>query len=93
MTNRRVVLGATGTGEALPSLARMLRDTGHEVVLVGGEQSAEQLVLTALAEDAAELVVVGGDEDLSRVDAVRLALGAADITLTAGADLIGKPRV
>lgn len=61
-------------------------------MLVGGEQSAEQLVLTALAEDAAELVVVGDDEDLSRVDAVRRAL-AIEVTLTDGADLLRARRV
>jgi methylmalonyl-CoA mutase C-terminal domain/subunit len=93
MTNRRVVLGAIGTDEALPALARMLRDTGHEVILVGGGQSAEQLVRTTVAEDAGELVVVGEPEDLARVDDVRHALGAEDVALTAGADLIRSPRV
>jgi methylmalonyl-CoA mutase cobalamin-binding subunit len=89
MTNRRVVLGATGTGDTLAGLARMLRDTGHEVILVGGAQSAEQLVLTAVAEDAGELVVVGGPDDLARVADVRRAVGAEDVTLTDGNELIG----
>jgi methylmalonyl-CoA mutase C-terminal domain/subunit len=93
MTNRRVVLGATGDDESLPALARMLRDAGHEVVFIGGQQSAEQLVRTALAEDASELVVAGGDEDLARVDVVRRELGADDVTLTPGAHLVRAPRV
>jgi methylmalonyl-CoA mutase C-terminal domain/subunit len=93
MANRRVVLGAVGDGETLPALARMLRDTGHEVVLVGGQQTAEQLVRSAVAEDASELVVLGEDEELAEVDSVRLALGADDVRLTAGADLLRTPRV
>ncbi len=88
MTNRRVVLGATGPDDALSTLARMLRDSGHEVVLIGGDQSAEQLVRTALAEDAAELVVIAGKQELARVEIVRKALGADDIKLVEGADLI-----
>ena len=61
MTNRRVVVGALGTGEAKPSLGRRLRDAGHEVVFVGGQQSAEQLVRTAVAEDAHRIVVPADD--------------------------------
>jgi methylmalonyl-CoA mutase C-terminal domain/subunit len=93
MANRRVVLGAVGDGETLPALARMLRDAGHEVVLVGGQQTAEQLVRTAVAEDASELVVLGEDDEIADVDAVRLELDADDVTLTAAAELLGKPRV
>ena len=68
MTNRRVVLGAVGAGESLPALARRLRDAGHEIVFVGGDQSAEQLVRTALAEDAYEIVVPA--EDIAAVEAM-----------------------
>lgn len=68
MTSRRVVLGATGAGETLPALARRLRDEGHEVVFVGGRQSPEQLVRTALAEDASELVVPA--DDVAAVEAM-----------------------
>jgi uroporphyrinogen-III synthase len=68
MTNRRVVLGAFGPGEALPALARKLRDAGYEVVFVGGQQSAEQLVRAAVAEDAYEIVVPA--EDVAAVEAM-----------------------
>jgi methylmalonyl-CoA mutase C-terminal domain/subunit len=61
MTNRRVVLGALGSGEALQGVGRRLRDAGHEVVFVGGQQSAEQLVRTAVAEDAHQIVVPADD--------------------------------
>ena len=61
MTNRRVVLGALGAGETLPGLGRRLRDAGAEVVFVGGRQSAEQLVRTAVAEDVDRIVVPADD--------------------------------
>lgn len=92
MTKSRIVLGATGADETLYAVARMLRDAGHEVVFVGGHQSAEQLVRTALAEDASELVAAGDAEDLARVDTVRRELGATDLTLTSAVDLIRAPR-
>ncbi|MCW2799328.1 MAG: hypothetical protein JWQ70_800 [Aeromicrobium sp.] len=79
MTNRRVVLGAISTDEALPALARMLRDAGHEVVLVGGGQSAEQLIRTAIAEDAAEIIVPAGD--VAAVEAKRAELGVDGVTV------------
>ncbi|MDX6276767.1 MAG: hypothetical protein QOJ72_895 [Nocardioidaceae bacterium] len=61
MVKRRVVLGALGPDDALPALGRRLRDAGDEVVFVGGRQSAEQLVRTAVAEDAQQIVVPAPD--------------------------------
>lgn len=90
MTNGRVVLGATGADETLSTLARMLRDAGHEVVFVGEHQSAEQLVRSALAEDAAELVVGGDDADLAGIDEMRRELGAGDVVLTSAAEALGR---
>ncbi len=91
MTNRRIVLGATGAGESLSTLARKLRDSGHEVVFVGGQQSAQQLVRTALAEDAAELIVDGDDGELVRIDDLRRELGAGDIVLSSAAAWLSNP--
>ncbi|WP_310527139.1 cobalamin-dependent protein [Nocardioides sp.] len=35
-----------------PGLARALRDAGHEVIYTGPDQSPEQIVATAIQEDA-----------------------------------------
>lgn len=83
MTVRRLVLGAIGHGAPLAALARQWRDEGHEVVLVGGHQSAEQLVSAALAEDAHELMVLGDERSLAEVDRALRRCGAGDIRLTA----------
>lgn len=82
MAKRRLVLGAIDDGDGLYALAKQLRDTGREVVLVGGNQSAEQLIGTAIAEDAYELVVVTDDESLVRFEAVRKQHGAEHLRLT-----------
>ena len=87
MTKGRIVLGATGEGKALHKLARRLRDDGHEVVLIGGNQSAEQLVRTALAEDASELVVSADPESMALIDVVRRELGADHIVLAPAGDV------
>ena len=55
----RIVLGEPGpagstgpTGTSSGAVARALRDAGHEVVYAGPGQSLEQLVASALQEDA-----------------------------------------
>ena len=51
----RIVIGALGTeGDDGGStvVARALRDAGHEVIYTGVHQSAEQIVETAIQEDA-----------------------------------------
>ena len=50
-------------------------------MLVGGGQSAEQLICAALAEDASELVAGAGD--LAQLESLRQELDAEDILLTA----------
>lgn len=67
MVRDRIVVGSLGTGTYAAELARRLRDEGHEVVLVGGGQSAEQLVRTAVAEDATRIVVDGDDAGVARL--------------------------
>ena len=84
MTVERIVVGAEGDDAAARTLARSLRDAGHEVVLVGGHQSAEQLARTAVAEDATRIVVDGAPEIVARVAAACADLGAGDITVSAG---------
>ncbi len=83
MTRQRTVVGAMGDGENALTVARGLRDEGREVVLVGGDQTAEQLIRTALAEDADELVVCDDDVDLPELESVRLRLGADGLRVTA----------
>lgn len=44
-TRLRIVVGE-------PGLARALRDAGHEVIYTGPDHSPEQIVVTAIQEDA-----------------------------------------
>ncbi|GAA4675593.1 hypothetical protein [Nocardioides nanhaiensis] len=77
---RRRVLLAAG-GEAAGSLARELRDAGHEVVWVDVSLGAEALVRIALQEDVDE-VRVGAQAPSALLAAVRTRLetdGAADV--------------
>ena len=62
----RIVVGITGPGGSehdLSAVARALRDAGHEVVYAGEHQSPEQIVGTAIQEDAdlIALAVLGAD--------------------------------
>lgn len=82
MSRGRVVVGAVGDDDDVRRVARGLRDAGREVVFAGGHQTAEQLVRTALAEDAAEIVVAADTSFLARVAAVQRELGAVDIVVT-----------
>lgn len=91
MAKQRIIVGATGDGDAALTVARTLRDAGREVVLAGGGQSAEQLIRTALAEDADE-VVVCGDADLTALESVREKLGAQHVRLTVAADVTDPTR-
>jgi methylmalonyl-CoA mutase C-terminal domain/subunit len=79
MTNRRVIVGALGEGDGLPGLGRKLRDAGYEVVFVGGRQSAEQLVRTAVAEDAHDIVVPA--DDVPAVEAMLADLNVDGVTV------------
>jgi methylmalonyl-CoA mutase C-terminal domain/subunit len=83
MAGGRIVVGAVGVDDTVQTVAQALRDAGREVVYVGGNQSPEQLVRTALAEDAAEIVVAADPGEVARVKAVRRELGADDIVVTA----------
>ena len=85
------MVGATGDGDEALQVARTLRDAGREVVLVGGEQSPEQLISTALAEDADELVVCG-EVDLVALESVRARLGAEHVHLTPAAGVTDPTR-
>ncbi|MDR7087685.1 methylmalonyl-CoA mutase cobalamin-binding subunit [Aeromicrobium panaciterrae] len=91
MAKQRIVVGATGDGDEALAVARTLRDAGREVVLAGGGQSAEQLIRTALAEDADE-VVVCGDVDFAALESVRDQLGAQHVRLTAAPGVTDPTR-
>ncbi|AWB93291.1 hypothetical protein [Aeromicrobium chenweiae] len=86
MARNRIVVGSFGADTRLAAIAHRLRDEGHEVVLVGGGQSAEQLARTAVAEDASRLVVDGDDSDLERLRALCAELGVAAPELGTGSD-------
>lgn len=84
MVRERIVVGATGDDSAARREARRLRDAGHEVVFVGGGQSAEQLVRAAVAEDATRLVVDADGAARQRIAALGGELGIGeDLTVTA----------
>jgi methylmalonyl-CoA mutase C-terminal domain/subunit len=80
MVRNRVVLGSSCDAE-LRDVARRLRDHGHEVVLAGGAQSPEQLVRTAVAEDASRIVVPDDRESIDRFSRACAELGADDIAV------------
>ena len=68
-------------GDHARRAAKHLRDEGHEVVYVGGEQTPEQLVRTLIAEDAASIVVDGDAESVARIVALCAELGAGDVNV------------
>ena len=83
MGTERVVVGAVKDDARARAAARRLRDAGHEVIFVGGQQSVEQLARTAVAEDAAQIVADADVDNLRRLVEECEALDAADITVDA----------
>lgn len=81
MASERIVVGAAADDAAARTTARELRDAGHEVVFVGGHQTAEQLVRTAMAEDASRLVVDADEATTERIRRLCAELGAGDIAV------------
>jgi methylmalonyl-CoA mutase C-terminal domain/subunit len=88
MVTERIVVGATGAGDAARGVATTLRDAGHEVVFVGGRQTPEQLARTAVAEDAARIVVEADAETLQRIRDVCERLGAEDVVVGVRCDAV-----
>lgn len=82
MVGQRVILGSVGDDEQARRSAHQLRDEGQEVVYAGGGQTPDQLVRTAIAEDAAAIVVDGDAESLARIADLCVELGAAEIVVT-----------
>lgn len=82
MVRQRVILGAIGDDEQVRRSARQLRDEGQEVVYAGGGQTPEQLVRTAIAEDAVAIVVDGDAESLARIADLCAELGADEVVVT-----------
>lgn len=84
MSVERIVVGAIGDDAAMRTVAREMRDAGHEVVFVGGHQTPEQLVRTAVAEDAARIIIDDPTtEAMDRVAAACAAHDADDIVVSA----------
>ena len=81
MASDRIVVGATADDVRARTVARRLRDAGHEIVFVGGDQSPDQLARTAVAEDARRLVVDADAASLERVREACAHFGAADIVV------------
>lgn len=67
MLTERIVVGASGDDDTARTMARRLRDAGHEVIFVGGQQTPAHLVRTAIAEDATRIVVDADPATLERI--------------------------
>ncbi|MET0819866.1 MAG: cobalamin-dependent protein [Aeromicrobium sp.] len=87
MAAERIVVGSTGDDAGARTLARRLRDAGHEIVFVGGSQSPEQLAAAAVAEDAVRVAVDADSSALQRVRDALDALGADDIVVEPWCDV------
>ncbi len=59
-------------------LARALRDAGHEVIYTGLDHTLEQVVATAIQEDA-DLIGLADDALVPELTALLVARGAGDI--------------
>lgn len=81
MSAHRIVVGAVGDDTTARTSARSLRDAGHEVVFVGGQQSPEQLARTAVAEDATTIVVDAEPAERDEVSRACADLGASDVVV------------
>lgn len=92
MVRNRVIVGSTYQDDQARLSARRLLEQGHEVVFVGGGQSAEQLLRTAEAEDAPFIVVDGDDQTIALLRELSAQVGPEApriLTLVQGADLGG----
>lgn len=74
---------------AEPGLGRALRDAGHEVIYLGPDHSPEQVVATAIQEDA-DVVGLTVEDDADRITALLAELDADDIDVTVFPP--GQPR-
>ncbi|KQV74047.1 hypothetical protein ASC61_02945 [Aeromicrobium sp. Root344] len=92
MVRQRVVLGSVGDDGRASGAARRLRDEGQEIVYVGGHQTPEQLVHTAIAEDATVILVDGDAPALARIAELCVELGADDVLVTPLDVRPGAPR-
>lgn len=92
MTGHRVVVGSIGDDERARTAARRLRDEGQEVVYAGADQTPEQLVRTAVAEDATAILVDGDAESLAEVADLCAELDAGDVAVTPLDVRPGAPR-
>ena len=83
----RVVVGGAGLAveeHALEAVARALRDAGHEVIYAGPRQTPDQVVETAVQEDADLIALCAPDDDPTLSDALAGLLAerdAADIAV------------
>lgn len=84
MIRERIVVGATADDAAARSIARRLRDEGHEVVFVGGEQTADHLLSAAIAEDATRIAVDASPEARAHLVAMCAELGPDGPVVDAG---------
>lgn len=66
---------------AEPGLGRALRDAGHEIIYLGPDHSPEQVVATAIQEDADVIGLTAGD-DADRITALLAEHDADDIDVS-----------
>lgn len=75
MPRERVLIGSFGPDDEVRGVARRSLETGLEVVYVGGDQGVEQLVRSAVAEDAGRVIVDADADQLERLRAACAELG------------------
>ena len=77
--------GPDGQDDDARIVARSLRDAGHEVIYAGLDQTSEQIVATAIQEDADLIGITSGGVQLAAELSVLLAeKDASDIAVVAG---------
>ena len=77
--------GPDGQDDDARLVARSLRDAGHEVIYTGPDQTAEQIVSTAIQEDADLIGITTGGAQLAAQLSVLLAeRDASEIAVVAG---------
>ena len=93
MDRQRIIVGSTDPVDELTRrVATELRDAGFEVVFVGPDQTPEQLIHAALAEDATEIIVAADEAAMERLHTLRAELDLDGVRITPARERLRGPR-